>query len=92
MLEALKAGQFYSSQGPTICDVRLAKGAIEVDCSSCVTIIVQGQGTATSTLHGTSMTTGLLSLDRLAHSPWVRIVVIDKAGKRAWSNPIWVDG
>jgi hypothetical protein len=24
-------------------------------------------------------------------SPWFRVTVIDAAGKRAWSNPIWWD-
>ena len=24
-----------------------------------------------------------------ATSPWVRIIIIDKDGKRAWSNPIY---
>ena len=23
--------------------------------------------------------------------PWFRVVVIDAAGRRAWTNPIWVD-
>ena len=27
---------------------------------------------------------------RCAASPWLRVTVIDAAGKRAWSNPIWV--
>lgn len=92
LLEALKAGTYYSSTGPEINDIRFTQGGIEVDCSSAATIIVQGQGTSMATLHGKSMTTGLLSLDRLASSPWVRVTVIDRAGKRAWSNPIWLDG
>lgn len=90
LLGALKAGHYYSSQGPEIRNIRLAAAAIEIDCSSVVTIIVQGQGTATATLHGEAMTTGRLSLGRLANSPWIRITIIDRAGKRAWSNPVWV--
>ena len=27
---------------------------------------------------------------RLNASPWLRVAVIDAAGKRAWSNPIWL--
>jgi hypothetical protein len=23
-------------------------------------------------------------------SPWIRVTTIDNAGKRAWSNPIWL--
>ncbi|MBE9556111.1 MAG: CehA/McbA family metallohydrolase [Proteobacteria bacterium] len=92
LLNALNAGQFYSSLGPEIRDIRVTEQAVEVDCSSVVTIIVQGQGSATATLHGEAMTTGRVSLHRLAKSPWIRISITDRAGKRAWSNPIWIDG
>lgn len=91
LLEALKAGQFYSSLGPEIHDIRISKRAVEIDCSSVVTMIIQGQGSATATLHGDTMTTGRLSRHRVANSPWIRVTIIDRAGKRAWSNPIWVD-
>jgi hypothetical protein len=90
LLDALKAGRYYSSQGPEIRDIRITGGAVEVDCTASVTIIALGQGTATATLHGASMTSARLPLERLAHSPWLRISIIDRAGKRAWSNPIWV--
>lgn len=89
LLAALKAGTYYSSTGPQINDIRIGADSVEVDCSSAATIIVQGQGTSMATLHGQSMTTGRLSLERLADSPWIRATVIDRAGKRAWSNPIW---
>jgi hypothetical protein len=35
------------------------------------------------------MTKGAVPLERLNNSPFVRAAVIDAAGKRAWSNPIW---
>jgi len=89
LLEALKAGEYYSSTGPQINDIRINTETVEVDCSTAATIIVQGQGTSMATLHGQSMTTAQLSLERLSLSPWVRVTVIDRAGKRAWSNPIW---
>ena len=91
LLAALKAGQFYASTGPDIHDIRITKRTVEVDCSSVATIIIQGQGSATATLHGEEMTTGSLSRHRLDGSPWLRISIIDHAGKRAWSNPFWVD-
>jgi len=90
LLESLKAGRFYSSQGPEIRGIRLRDDEVLVDCSPSVTIIAQGEGTATVTVHGETMTTGKLNLDRLSGSPWIRITIIDRAGKRAWSNPIWV--
>ncbi len=91
LLEALKAGRFFSSTGPEIRDIRITERAVEIDCSSVVTLIVQGRGPATVTQHGNAMTTGRLSLHRIAKSPWIRITIIDRAGKRAWSNPIWVE-
>ncbi len=91
LLAALKAGEFYSSTGPKINDLRISKEDIEVECSSATTIIVQGEGTSMATLHGKSMTSEKLSLERLSNSPWIRVTIVDSAGKRAWSNPIWVE-
>ncbi len=91
LLEALKAGQYYSSQGPEIRDIRISGDAIEIDCSASVTIIVQGQGPFSVKQHGTSMTNGRLALGKLTNSPWIRVSIIDRAGKRAWSNPVWLD-
>jgi hypothetical protein len=90
LLEALKSGTFYSSTGPDIHDIRISKTHIEVDCTAATSILVQGHGSPMATLRGEAMTTGRLSLERLANSPWIRITVIDRAGKRAWSNPFWV--
>jgi len=91
LLAALKTGAFYSSTGPEINDIRFIGDSVEVDCSPAATIIVHGQGTSGATLHGEALTTGKLSLQRLGKSPWLRITIIDHAGKRAWSNPIWPD-
>jgi hypothetical protein len=35
------------------------------------------------------MTRAEVPLTRLLNSPWLRVTVIDAAGKRAWSNPFW---
>lgn len=91
LLSALKAGEFYSSSGPEIHDVRIADDHVRVDCSAAATIIVKGQGTSMTTMHGNSVTSGQLSLAPLRNSPWVRVTVVDRAGKRAWSNPIWLN-
>ena len=92
LLQSLLAGEFYASTGPQINDIRISNNNIEVDCSAAVTIIAQGQGTSTATLHGDSMTKVTLPRERLARSPWIRITVIDRAGKRAWSNPVRIQG
>ncbi len=90
LLTALKAGDFYSSQGPELRGVELGKGAIRVESSSVASVIVQGQGSAATAVHGQSMTTTEVPLMRFHASPWIRVTVIDRAGRRAWSNPIWM--
>ena len=91
LLAALKAGDFYSSQGPELRGIHIGKRHATIDCSAVSSIIVQGQASAAKSIHGQSLTTGQVELDRLENSPWLRISVIDRAGKRAWSNPIWRD-
>jgi hypothetical protein len=89
LLDALKRGDFYSSQGPELRDVRVEDGALIVECSAVTSIIAIGWGTGAKAVHGQSLTHGSVPLARLNNSPWVRAAVIDAAGKRAWSNPIW---
>lgn len=89
LLAALKAGRFYASQGPALHAITVVDGGVEIACSPVTRVIVQGQGTATVGVTGRSMTRARLPLERLARSPWMRITLIDAAGKRAWSNPLW---
>lgn len=91
LLASLKAGEFYSTTGPQINDIRVTEDSVEVDCTPAVNILVQGQGSPMARVGGESLTTGKVPLERLSHSPWIRVTVIDRAGKRAWSNPIWFD-
>jgi len=88
LLEALKRGDFYSSQGPELRGVSIENGELVVECSSAATVIVQGHGSAAQATHGEAMTRAVVPLMRFAASPWIRVTVIDRAGKRAWSNPI----
>ena len=90
LLAALKAGHFYSSQGPELRDVRVEGGKLIVESSAVVSVVALGHGTGAKAVHGASMTRTEVPLERLNNSPWVRAAVIDAAGKRAWSNPIWV--
>lgn len=87
LLAALKQGDFYSSQGPAIHDVALTPDAVTVDCSAAAAVIVQGHGQAAAATHGRSMTRATVPLARVAGSPWLRVTVVDAAGRRAWTNP-----
>jgi len=87
LLAALKAGTFYSSQGPEIRDIRITPDAVEVDCSAAASVVVQGARMAARAIHGQSMTTAVMPLDRFRDSPFIRVTVVDRAGRKAWSNP-----
>ncbi|SEQ91520.1 PHP domain-containing protein [Thalassovita taeanensis] len=91
LLSALKEGAFYSSQGPEIRDVYIQGKSIVVDCTAASAVIVQGHGSAAQAVHGQAMTQAEIHLGRFANSPWIRVTIMDRAGKRAWSNPIWLD-
>lgn len=90
LLASLKAGTFYSSQGPELRDVRIEGKRVVVESSAVASVIVQGAGTGAKAVHGHSMTRAEVPIERLNDSPWLRVTVIDAAGKRAWSNPIWL--
>ncbi len=89
LLQALKDGAFYSTQGPALYDVRLEGDHVVIESSAVVSAVAIGHGTGAKAVHGHSMTRSEVPLVRLNDSPWVRVAVIDAAGKRAWSNPIW---
>ncbi|WP_415919801.1 CehA/McbA family metallohydrolase [Tateyamaria sp. SN6-1] len=89
LLDALKAGHFYSSTGPDLHAIHWSADSVTIDCSPAISIIVQGQGIDTVCARGDALTTATLPLDRFANSPWLRVTIIDAQGKRAWSNPVF---
>jgi hypothetical protein len=89
LLDALKAGHHYSSTGPDLRGIHWKDDAVTVESSAVQSVIVQGQGSAAVAMHGQSMTRTQVALDRFKNSDWLRVTVIDGAGKRAWSNPHW---
>lgn len=89
ILDALKAGHYYSSTGPQIHDIQVYPGdKIIVRCSPATAVHVVGKGASAKQTFGTNLREAELSL-RGFTSPYCRITVRDASGKRAWSNPIW---
>lgn len=88
LLAALKKGAYYSTQGPEFRNIALGAGKLVVECSAVVTVIVQGAGSAAVPVHGASMTRAEIDLARFSRSGWLRVTLIDAAGRLAWSNPI----
>lgn len=89
LLDALKAGAFYSSTGPEFRQVIWEDNKVIVESSAISTLIVQGKGSASTSVHGASMTRSEMALDRFAQCDWLRVTIVDAAGKRAWLNPHW---
>lgn len=88
LVEALKDGAYYSSTGPEIRGIHWEDDAVTVESSAAASVIVQGYGSAARATHGHSMTRTRVAYDpRLEKSPWLRVTVMDAAGKRAWSQP-----
>lgn len=91
LLAALKAGHFYASQGPEIHDIALEGEKLHLRCSSAERVIVAGRGNRTVVEYGQSLSGATVDLRRLEASPYIRVAVLDRLGRRAWSNPIWRD-
>jgi hypothetical protein len=92
LVAALKAGQYYASQGPEIADVRIEGDRMWVKSSPARAIWVTGVATRYGGALGDGMTEAEFSLERLRPGRYCRVTVLDAAGKRAWTNPIWLDG
>jgi histidinol phosphatase-like PHP family hydrolase len=93
LLAALKAGAYYSTQGPQIEDVRVDDDQVHVACSEARAVALTG-------IHGWRSDTAL-GWPRLLHeavldlaklrSPYWRVTVTDVDGRRAWTHPVWIE-
>lgn len=91
LVAALKAGHFYSSTGPQIFDVRFtSEKSILVRHSPAERVFVSGRGASVVAAVPAAAENTELDISKLK-TPYVRITVRDRAGGRAWSNPIWLD-
>ncbi len=99
LIAALKAGEFYASQGPRFLDIDVRPDEVMVECSPVDTIaLLTGTSRAISRV-GRSITGASFEIAKAMQQAWVdpgpvrwfRVVAIDASGRRAWTNPIWID-
>ena len=85
--EALRAGRFYTSQGPEIYDYVLKDGIVTVDCSpaSAVRFITYDHWGKTVRGNGITHAQFRLRGDEYA----LRIEIVDEKGLRAFSQPLY---
>lgn len=98
LLSALKAGNYYSSQGPRIHSLSISGKQLHIECSPVDSIAVVGGTSRAAVNNGSAITKTTVDLNRLEKgwlipgpSPWIRVTIIDASGKCAWTNPIWWD-
>lgn len=89
IVAALKAGQFYSTQGPEIGTVALTEAGLLVECTPAAGILVIGQGYQHSYRFEAGISRAVLPMAELEGSPWFRVIVLGSDGRRAWTNPVW---
>jgi hypothetical protein len=91
LVAALRAGAYYSSQGPRLHDMRIEDDEIVVACSPVERIVAVGARTAAAQAYGSGIRSARLPLARFRAGGWVRITAFDRHHRRAWSNPVWLD-
>jgi hypothetical protein len=89
LLAALKAGHYYSSQGPLIDDLRVGRDDIEVACETAAAVMLLGRGSRSEVVLAPTEQRVRLPSGKF-RGDYVRAVVVDAQGRRAWSNPIWL--
>jgi hypothetical protein len=92
LLDSLKTGQFYSTQGPLIHDIALNSDCskLQIRTSPVRSMMLAGTAARYEAVHGAGLTNHTFALDSFPDG-YVRLTVIDSANRRAWSNPIWFD-
>ena len=91
LLTALKNGHYYSTEAPRFFDVNVNPGeSVTIRCSPVNHIFVTGKGSKSHYLHGNGMTSAEIPLKNW-NADFCRVTIRDRAGHRAWTNPIWFD-
>jgi len=89
IVKSLKAGRYYSSQGPEILDVRLSERHVDITCSPASFVSAVGRGALSVHKGGEGLSECRLPLSRFKDG-FFRVTVRDDKGRRAWTNPIWL--
>jgi len=89
ILEALKRGAFYASCGPVIYDFYVEDGVATVLCSPAASIRFRHLRNPYQDQKGIALTGAQAPIPKGQH--YVRAEVTDHLGRKAWTNPIFVD-
>jgi hypothetical protein len=94
LVESMKAGRYYSTQGPSIRELVVDGGRLRVETREAYAISLTTSGDrwrSGAERHGENgqpITDAEFDLAPFRGS-YCRIIVVDEVGRRAWGNPIW---
>ncbi len=88
VIEAIRAGRFYASEGPEIHFTRVSKHKVKVTCSPAVKIVFLSNAVWTSerVVRGTALTEA--TYIARSHERYIRAEVTDSQGRKGYSNII----
>ena len=104
ILDALRTGRFYGSTGPLLHDVETTDAGVVVRCTPARSVtLLTGKTSGAAVNAGrlgyrygaeileVSHDGWILAarLDLPETAPFARLEVVDPAGRRAWTNPLW---
>ncbi len=92
IVQSLKDGDFYSSTGPEIYDLRVEDGQLHIECSPCRSIMFKAfplRGPFVGNWEsGEPITAASMSIEE--EMQYIRVECVDYEGRVAWSNPVFV--
>ena len=91
ILAALKAGSFYSSCGPEIYDFYIDNGTAVVECSPCTSISFVYGHHSIPIIRNSGRQISRAEFKVPGFFRYVRVSVKDNSGRRAWSNPVFLN-
>ena len=91
ILAALRAGDFYATQGPTLQDVSIKDGVVHVACSPCSEVHVITYPPRGKAHYAIERPLTEVSYPLKGGESYVRVECVDVYGRTAWSNAIFLD-
>ena len=90
VLKALDEGAFYATRGPRFEQIEVTESEIRVKCSAVSRVVFHSDlvYVGDRVTQGEGLTEAVCRIKRERGERFVRIILIDENGRRAWSNPI----
>ncbi len=89
--KALEEGNFYASEGPIINELWLEDKTVHIKCEPAVEIYMNSQYRYAKSVKGFGYPVTEASFELTGNEGYVRFTVVDKDGKRAYTNAYFID-